>query len=203
MALKTLVKLGEVNNLSDARYGAGMGVDYIGFNLDEGHDKFVDVNTYTAITGWLEGVQYIGEFENSSAADIFEKHKTYQFHAVQISKVEQLAQLSPLSVPKVLKLEISSLEEVVIDTIKGANYLILESSTIEELNSEVIEKLKEISTQIPTFLGFGVTADNVNEVIEQIPIKGITLKGGEEIRPGYKDYDELADILEVLDLDEF
>ena len=32
--LKTIVKVSEVNNLSDARYCAGMGVEYIGFSMD-------------------------------------------------------------------------------------------------------------------------------------------------------------------------
>ena len=29
------------------------------------------------------------------------------------------------------------------------------------------------------------------------------MRGGNEIRPGFKDFDELADILEALDVDEF
>ena len=42
MGLKTLVKVSEVNNLSDARYCAGMGVEMIGFSLDENHPKFIE-----------------------------------------------------------------------------------------------------------------------------------------------------------------
>ena len=36
MALNTLTAVTEINNLSDARYCAGMGVDIIGFNLAAG-----------------------------------------------------------------------------------------------------------------------------------------------------------------------
>ena len=46
MALKTSVIINEVINLSDARYCAGMGVDYIGFRIDENHDKYVDLENF-------------------------------------------------------------------------------------------------------------------------------------------------------------
>lgn len=37
MALKTFVKISGVNNLSDARYCAGMGVNQLGFNIEDKH----------------------------------------------------------------------------------------------------------------------------------------------------------------------
>ena len=33
--LKTLIKVSNINNLSDARYCAGMGVEMLGFSMDE------------------------------------------------------------------------------------------------------------------------------------------------------------------------
>jgi len=44
-------------------------------------------------------------------------------------------------------------------------------------------------------------ASNVESLFEELPLAGIALKGGDEIRAGYKDYDELADILELLEED--
>ena len=70
MGLKTLVKVGEVSNLSDARYCAGMGVELIGFNLDKSSANYVSIETFTAITGWIEGVEFVAEFENSSLEEI-------------------------------------------------------------------------------------------------------------------------------------
>jgi len=39
-------------------------------------------------------------------------------------------------------------------------------------------------------------------LVKKHHIYGIALKGGEEITPGYKDFDELADILEKLELED-
>jgi phosphoribosylanthranilate isomerase len=53
MALKTLVKASEVNNLSDARYCAGMGVEMLGFCLDENHPKFIELARLREISVWF------------------------------------------------------------------------------------------------------------------------------------------------------
>ena len=45
--------------------------------------------------------------------------------------------------------------------------------------------------------------ENVNQIIDEYPIKGISLKGGDEIKPGLRDYDELADILEAIEIEDF
>ena len=46
MGLKLSVKIGDVTNLSDARYAAGMGVDYIGFNVDTNSTNFVTATKF-------------------------------------------------------------------------------------------------------------------------------------------------------------
>ena len=61
--------------------------------------------------------------------------------------------------------------------------------------------LKEYSFKYAIVLDFGITAENVSELLEEMQIRGIALKGSNEIRPGYKDYDELSEILEVLEED--
>jgi phosphoribosylanthranilate isomerase len=48
MALKTKVKAGNITNLSDARYCAGMGVDWLGFPAD-----VVNPDTFKEITNWV------------------------------------------------------------------------------------------------------------------------------------------------------
>ena len=47
--LKTLVKVGEINNLSDARYSAGMGVELLGFALKHPERKVITKEEYIAM----------------------------------------------------------------------------------------------------------------------------------------------------------
>jgi len=195
MALKTTVIINEITNLSDARYCAGMGVDYIGFRIDNEHDKYVDVANYNEITNWISGIGLIGETSGKSES----KPEDYKIDQLLIDNIDQLAhytgQPAIWSVPMVdLQNNISTLSDyqskIVGIVITG------EDSNLTENHLAII---KDIATRFDVYLSFGVRTDNVLNVIDELPIKGLALKGSDEIRPGYKDYNELADILELLE----
>ena len=61
MALKTFVKVGNITNLSDARYCAGMGVDQIGFNIDPANSSYTEQDDLDSIRAWVSGVEIIAE----------------------------------------------------------------------------------------------------------------------------------------------
>ena len=65
MSLVTKVKAANITNLSDARYCAGMGVDWIGFPLSQ-----VNPTVFSEITGWLSGPQWVVEFQTHFAASL-------------------------------------------------------------------------------------------------------------------------------------
>jgi phosphoribosylanthranilate isomerase len=50
-------------------------------------------------------------------------------------------------------------------------------------------------------IGFQIDRQSIHAWIDETDIFGISLKGSTEIKPGFKDYDELADILEEIELD--
>ena len=56
------------------------------------------------------------------------------------------------------------------------------------------------AADFPLILACCITENNVHRIIDS-GVKGIGLKGGDEIRPGYKNFDELADILEAIEVD--
>src|SRR5690606_31205998 len=102
MALKTFVKISEVNNLSDARYCAGMGVNLIGFSLDPTNPKAVTPEQFSEITGWISGVKLVGEFYESSPLVIKELLGAYAVDYLQIKSVEELDYLSTVNIPILL-----------------------------------------------------------------------------------------------------
>ena len=61
MALKTLVKVGNISNLSDARYCAGMGVDMLGFRVISGQEHYVSPELFKEIRGWFSGPSVVAE----------------------------------------------------------------------------------------------------------------------------------------------
>jgi phosphoribosylanthranilate isomerase len=48
-----LIKASRVTNLTDARYFAARGASYIGFNLEEGTEDYLDPIYMKAIKEWL------------------------------------------------------------------------------------------------------------------------------------------------------
>lgn len=195
MGLKTLVKVGEVTNLSDARYCAGMGVELIGFNLDKSGENYVSLETFTAITGWIEGVHYVAEFENSTLEEITETLTNYEVAFLQVSTTELVDALMVTHPDKKIILKLETEANDFHQTIEAysdkVSYILVESTK---------DTLPEIKTPgAPILLGSGVTAESLEHVLSAINPTGIALKGSPEIRPGYKNFDELADILEALE----
>ncbi len=83
------------------------------------------------------------------------------------------------------------------DTVR---YFLLEGEE-NSLNDTQIEAIRLLAAQFPILLGFGVNSDNVDALLSESALRGIALQGGEEIRPGYKDFDALAEVLEAIETD--
>lgn len=195
MALKTTVIINEITNLSDARYCAGMGVDYIGFRIDENHDKYVDLENFNEITNWVAGVHFIGE----TSIITNQNDVKYEINQLLINDIELISQYSEQSALWSIPLEIleNNPSELSNNMEKIAGIVI--TSTSHLVSEDHKRSIKALADQFDLFLSFGITSENVIDLIEELPIKGVSLKGGDEIRPGFKDYDELADILEQLE----
>lgn len=195
MALKTFVLISSVNNLSDARYCAGMDVDLIGFSMEKDNKNYISPDVFKELTEWLSGVEFVGEFENANPEEIKETLKTYDTSFVKISNADWVEPLKNAGFKVILSQHID-------EPAPSANpdYLVLEG-TDEVLDQDQINKIKQLETN-QVLIGFGVTDTNVEEVLANTGAYGIALKGSDEIRPGYKDYDELADILEALEIDD-
>src|SRR6187401_3084647 len=79
MALKTIVKVGGITNLSDARYCSGMGVDMLGFRVIEGQDNYISPKQFQEIRGWVTGPQIVAEIygieKESDLAEIIAQYR--------------------------------------------------------------------------------------------------------------------------------
>lgn len=203
MGLKLKVKVSEVNNLSDARYCAGMGVDMLGFHLDENHPRFIDINTVKEITNWVHGVQVVGEFSASNIDNI-----NYLAEELKLDFIELPVSFSPDDISKlqkavILKLNLSKGNEGDISEIIDQYSPFVEYFLLESEDSDSIEEIKSLlkiwNSSGKLLLGIGINKDSLPEIENSIKPAGIALKGGDEIKPGLKNFDELADILEELE----
>lgn len=190
MELKTFVKINSVTNLSDARYCASMGVNQIGFCLNSGRENYITPETLKEITQWISGVEIVSEIDNYEESLLTE--------VVEISSLDSIEYFN--NVKLIVRLNINE-AEVNIQQLKqllNLDYLLLVSDNEKE--DLQIDRINQLSKQVPLVLGYGFNAHTINTLLEKVDIKGIALTGSDEIRPGFKDYDQLADVLEAIEI---
>lgn len=208
MALKSFVKISGINNLSDARYCAGMTVDVLGFSFEPNHPNYIDPNKFTAIAEWLSGVDFCAEFEEANAEEISETLQQYpEVGYLQIRNPDYLPALQLLQKPIILHLSAALLDngpklaDLMEKSSSDVAYFLFEEED-EAQEQAAVDEVLRLAEHYPILLGFGLTPDNVQVLLEKGHLKGIALRGGDEIKPGYKDFDDLADILETIEIDD-
>ncbi len=193
MALKLSVKIGDVTNLSDARYAAGMGVDYIGFNIDSSSINRVTPKTFKEIINWVSGVGIIGEIGNQ----VPENQEEYPSYLTETTNLT----INGVSKEAIFRIDAKNLSTTAIkEAIKKQNKV---AFFVVELTTEQIEInisfLSELCTNSPIYLSADFNEQLLEKVVNTVKPKGIEIKGGLEDQPGFKDYDGIADVLEWLE----
>ncbi|WP_338876610.1 N-(5'-phosphoribosyl)anthranilate isomerase [Spirosoma sp. SC4-14] len=206
MALATLVKISNVTNLSDARYCAGMGVDMLGFSMDVDSVNYVEPKTFAEIKSWVAGVLIVGETVSTDPDEISQMLDTYQPDLLQVDEAALLPYLGTLGKPLILRIDLSlvtldELSTLIRTGATGADYILLEHNGPLHLDSDLKIVLQQLASRYPVLLGVGISANNVRELLAELPVQGIALSGGDEEQPGNKEFGELMDILEAIEED--
>lgn len=206
MALSTFVKISGITNLSDARYCAGMYVDLLGFSIEERSEKYITPSQFDEITGWVSGLEFVGEFESYKSTQILETLENYpSVKWIEHERIEPLAELEGKGFGLIYKMdleEVRHIELLVADKLNESGIIFHITSTHEELDEEDKEAIRLLSKNCKVILGMGITSSTVENLISELNLYGISLTGSEEIKPGLKDFDELADILEALEVED-
>jgi phosphoribosylanthranilate isomerase len=213
MALRTLVKISGVNNLSDARYCAGMGVEMLGFSLEAENPNFVNPERYQEIVGWLSGVKFVAEFETSDLQRMNTILEEYPIHALQIARTDVLAEIKKRqddsgirSLTLIFKISLAEtplnqIEEILEKYQSAVKYFLIENEQNSPISSEDVAFIEKLAKKYPILLGYGISEKNISLMLANISPRGIALRGGNEIAPGLKDFDELSGILEAIEED--
>lgn len=187
MALRTFVKVGSITNLSDARYCAGMGADLLGFRAIPGNDNHINPKQFQEIRGWVTGPQIVAEvYGMADIASWSSIQEDYRPDMVELG-LSELAILSgepPL--PYILALATG--EQVP----AGSNptYVLInpdDPALLQLTTKHQVLVLVQQTSVVQSLLDGGIT--------------GLALQGGQEDRPGLREYNELGEILEMLDTD--
>lgn len=199
--LRTFVKINSVNNLSDARYCAGMGVNDLGFNVEPGTTHYIDPEAYKEIIDWVAGVRPVAEFSTASPETLNQLVNQYAVGALEVSTPEQLVSARSFGLPLIYRCsatQLGQLEAQVPNLMELVEYVRVELNQPEEL-----VHYNDVSHRLPLLISANFSASQFEELLNDYPqLHGIALSGGEEIRAGFKNFDELADVLEALEQEE-
>lgn len=190
--LKTKVKAGNITNLSDARYCAGMGVDWLGFPID-----VIDPKKFTEITSWVSGPQFVLEL---GAGEIPESATHYSVSIVQIA-LEQLNESKSLTNRSfIITLPLTDWQENKLELLNKQDRILGLLITIGHSQSTDQASIKEIAEHFEVLVNLDACPYSLNEILD-FTIAGVNVSGNQELRPGLKDYKDLAVVLEQLECD--
>ena len=199
MSLKTKVKVGNITNLSDARYCAGMGVDMLGFTISEVDGQGIGTTKFKEITDWISGPEFVLEIKDDPTNLSIEKYRT-DLLELPASRISFLS--SSKQEKFIISIDIAdwpTYREDLLVNRSQINYLLLTNPADIEI-SHVKRMVEEIALDFPILLGVNIKFDLLGEYLSW-PILGIALNGSEETSPGIKDYEHLSSILEKLEVD--
>jgi len=195
MALKTLVKVGKISNLSDARYCAGMNVDLLGFRVIAGQDHYVSPELFKEIRGWFSGPAIVAEVygiqKNEDLPAILEQYLP-DFIELSLQDLIKLHSPSSSYILSTTAEELTAQENVLAPFRNQISKVIIPASTNQELVTELARSYKVL-----------LSADSetpIELLLHNPSIKGIALQGSAEEKPGLKNYDSISTILEQLEI---
>jgi phosphoribosylanthranilate isomerase len=192
---KTKIKVNDIQNLTDARYFAAMGVDYLGFCCNPGSETFCSLAKIKEITDWVEGPQFVLQFQGfQSEQEIKSVINTGLGHALHFGVFATYDINFELPIFKEF-----IFENINKDTNFDCDFPILRSDIDwEKITEKDKIKLSEILVSKHCFLDFKWQTSSLKDLIQQLPSFGLILKGGSEERIGVKTFDDLDDIFEIL-----
>ena len=179
----------------------------MGFNLDKESDNFIKPEKFAEIAEWISGVEFVGEFDTVNFQKINDTIGKYPVQYIQYTYPELANAILSLGYEAIFKTKLPEYPELpeMMETLRylkdKVNYIILDE-IYDFDNLETKKIIRHISEEIPVLLGGNITIKNISMIQKSFSIQGINLPGGNEIKPGYKDFEQLAGVLEKIETEE-
>ncbi len=93
MQKKLQIKAGNISHLTDARYFAALGVQWLGFNFKKNKANALTLEDAKTIKNWITGPTIVAEFDTMDIDFIFERCHQLQTNWIQIPPQKNLHNL--------------------------------------------------------------------------------------------------------------
>ncbi|MFN4972127.1 MAG: phosphoribosylanthranilate isomerase [Bacteroidota bacterium] len=202
MALFTRLKLSGINNLSDARFAAAAGFEYIGFCFNPESAHYLAPVKAKEIIDWTTGCAISGEFGHQPVQEIADISTLLNLDVVELNNSllpDELQQIDKAIIKHIDTAHFNTeslLAELNAYAAVADGFLVYTSSNL--LPDESV--LKHVCSNYKIIWGFDVNAADIKHIVQHYQPYAINLQGGDEERPGVKDFDTLNDILDAVQL---
>ena len=194
--LKAKVKISKVNNLTEARYFAAMGADYLGFCCNPSTERFCAPTKIKEIISWVEGPQFVMEFDGWQSDDEIRQLLSMEMvHAVHFGAFATY--IADFGVPVFKDFILENLND---EDFNAVDFPVIRSekqyNQLTEEEKAILHHYLSIKT---TYLDIDLTKDDLNVMLGILPYFGIILRGGDEEKTGVKSFYELDEIFDILE----
>lgn len=186
--VKTKIKISSVNNLTDARYFAAWGVDFIGFDINPESPAFLSPPLLKEISEWVEGPQIVleaGKIEDENWLLTYLEQNPTSFLQWEYG-------YGPIE--GFNGFEVSSLQSRN-DNLRSENIVIQSTIGINAFSAEDLQYLSDIRISRSVYLDVPFSHEEWDDFMN-LNLDGLVLRGGLEEKTGFKSYDELDLIFE-------
>ena len=205
MTLISPVLVRGINNLSDARYCAGMGAEYLTFRLDPALPGHLLPEAMQELSGWIAGVQLVGEFDTLPIAAINDIARACKLDYVLLHRRRPPQELAQLVVPalKLIKwipdMISQDVEKRFRDQQDQVAGFVLAPPPAPLTTTQRAELTQQARTYRIWLSPDFATPFSVRQLVTDMQPTGLVLEGGQEIKPGLRDFTELEAIFEQLE----
>jgi phosphoribosylanthranilate isomerase len=186
------LKVAGISSLTDARYCAGMGVEFLSLVFDSEGICSMSAETFAGIRPWIEGVKWIGEYSGSDAALLANLASAYELDtwissydwkegewpaSLKLIRDQKFSEIKPGTSVSGIQIDFTGIPDEI---------LLYELASLAEKEQEImVGNLLPLETAVTVFRRF--------------PNFIFSLRSSEEERPGWMDLGDLQDYLEALE----
>lgn len=216
--LRTKVKASAITNLTDARYFAAREVTWLGFCLDPADENYITPQEVLAIKEWVDGPLIVGEFNLQTTDEITAAIGLLNLDVIQagmftsFETLESLFAAHPdLTVIKEFVIEPTTPAEALREQLKSYSHLTskfilnfdkngIPWSALEKGQPFSLAFLSALCRQYEILLSIDLSPAGAGVILSTLDPAGLNVRGGLEEKVGFKSFDELDGLFDVLEL---
>lgn len=193
------VKLAGITHLSDARFAAASGFDYLSFSFDPKASDYIPPVKAKEIIDWVTGSHIIGCFGNQSVDEINDLAELLQIDLIELDNQWLPDELNHLNRPVIKRINIRQqpIERIQVDIDAYQNAVCAYTLILDERFETNPTYLSNLKLDKDYFVAGISNLDNLLNVVNTMKPTGVEINGGIEEATGIKDFDYLNQFCET------